>query len=240
MPITVDDREITQHPDIPQKLTTPVIVQRMDAADFAFLDRANDPVGIERCEIGNLIQKMRDGELESQLIRCDENFSSVFLLVEGVFDFMPGDGVLSHFKKTREGNGYYRSRIEPFTKLVEVYSLLVRLSELGIEVVTTANFDCSMLMVDTIYKQRTKPEDAHTMFRKVRKVAIPSKLSTKPEVPMLLALCPRMPDKVAIRLLMQFETIWGVLNATPAELTQVEGMGKGLVDRLLKGVGKVV
>ena len=238
MPITVDDREVTEHPDIPTMLKTPVVVQRLEAADYAFLDRNNQPIGIERCEIGNLMQKIRNGELESQLVKCDENYSTVILLTEGVFDSM--SGLIAHYRKTRNGNAYYRNRIETSFRLAEVQSLLVRLSELGIENVWTPNFDCSMAMVDTIFKQRTKPEEDHTMFRKVRKVTIPTKLSANPAVPMLLGLCPRMPDKVAIELIYQYGSIWNILNQPDTALLAVKGMGKGLVEKLKKGIGKDV
>jgi ERCC4-type nuclease len=236
MAITVDDREVTQHPDIPTLLKTPVIVTRLDSADYAFLDRNNDPVGIERCEIGNLMQKIRNGELESQLTRCAESYSTVILLTEGVYDGM--DGLVAHYHKTRTGTAYYRSRIEPFFKMAEVNGVLMRLAELGIENVATPNFDCSMGIIDTIFKQRTKPEEAHTMFKKLRHFSVPSKISNNPAVPMLLALCPRMPEKVAVRLIYKYDTIWDILQASIADLKAVEGMGATLIDRLHKGVGK--
>jgi ERCC4-type nuclease len=235
--LTVDDREVTQHPEIPQMLTIPVTVQRLDSADYAFLDRNNEPVGIERCEIGNLMQKIRNGELEAQLARCDNDYKTVMLLIEGVYDHV--SGFVAQYRKTRDGNTYYRNRIEPSFRYTDVKALLTRMSELGIELVETPTFECSLMVIETIYRQRKKSEDEHTLFKKLRQVKIPVKMSTNPAVPMLLALCPRMPDKVAIKLLGQFGSIWNVINAEPKELLNVEGMGKGLVSKLLQGIGKL-
>lgn len=228
---------MTQHPEIPTLLKTPVVVARLGSADYAFLDSHDEPVGIERCEIGNLMQKIRNGELESQLIRCDEDYSTVILLVEGVFD--ESAGLVAHYRKSREGTAYFRSRIEPFFKWVEVQSTLIRLSELGIEIMETPNFGCSMLLIDTIYKQRTKPEESHQMFKRIRSIKIPVKLSANPAVPMLMSLCPRLPEKTAILLINKYGSIWNILNTPIPDLMETDGVGRGLVTKLFTGVGKV-
>ena len=232
----VNHRNISNTEELSSLLGVPVTVQRLDSADFVFLNRNNEPVGIERCEIGNLMQKIRSGELEAQLIRCDENYSNVILLTEGVYDHVAG--FLAHYKKNRVGNSYYRSRIEPNFRYSEVKALEIRLSELGIEVMGSPNFVCSMSLIETIYQQRTKPEEQHTLFKKVRAVKIPVRMSANPAVPKLMALCPRLPEKVAIRLIYQYDSIWTILNTPDEMLLEVEGFGRGLLDKLKKGVGK--
>ena len=234
--LVIDDREMTQHPEIPSLLSIPIRVIRLEAADYSFLNRNNEPVGIERCEVGNLMQKIRSGELEAQLVHCDENYSDVILLTEGVYDHVAG--LLAHYKKTREGNAYYRNRVEPNFRYAEVKALEIRLSELGIEVMESPNFTCSMSLIETIYQQRTKPEEQHTLFKKVRAVKIPVKLTANPAVPKLMTLCPRLPEKVAIRLIHQYDSIWTILNTPDEMLLEVEGFGRGLLDKLKKGVGK--
>ena len=234
--LVIDDREMTQHPEIPSLLSIPIHVIRLEAADYSFLNRNNEPVGIERCEVGNLMQKIRSGELEAQLVQCDENYSDVILLTEGVYDHVAG--LLARYKKTREGNAYYRNRIEPNFRYAEIKALEIRLSELGIEVMESSNFACSMSLIETIYQQRTKPEEQHTLFKKVRAIKIPVKLTTNPAVPKLMTLCPRLPEKVAIRLIHQYDSIWAILNTPDEMLLEVEGFGRGLLDKLKKGVGK--
>lgn len=232
--ITVDDREMFQHPDIPELIGVPTTVQRLDAADFAFLDRNTEPVGIERSEIKNLMQKLRSGELEQQLVKCDAHYNTVILLVEGVYDQV--SNFLAIYRQTN--SGYYRARIYPNTRYDYTMALLIRLSELGIEIIQTPNFECSMMVVKSIYDQRTKPEEQHSLFKRIRPIRLPVKLSSNPAVPKLLALCNRMPEKVAIRLINRYGTIWNVLHAVDKNILETDGMGKGLLTKLKLGVGK--
>ena len=232
--ITIDRREVTEHPDIPFLIEIPFTVNTLDAADYAFLDCNNEPVGIERSEIGNLLQKLRSGELESQMEKCRDNYSSVILLVEGVYDQV--NNFLAVHKESNRG--YFRTHIYPHTRYDYTMALLVRLSEMGIEIIHSPTFACSIIVVRTIYEQRTKAEEDHRLFKRVRQVRLPVKLSSNPAVPKLLALASRMPEKVAIRLINRYGGIWNILSTPDSELLGVEGMGKGLLEKLKKGVGK--
>lgn len=232
--ITVDDRELTQHPEIQVELTIPYTVQRLEAGDYAFLDRNNDPLGIERSEIGNLVQKLRSGELEEQMYKCQDSYASVILLKEGVYDGV--SGLLATY--TNSNRGYFRIHVFPRTYYETIKAVEIRLSEMGIEVIDSPNFSCSMSIIRLIYNQRTKPEEEHTLFKRTRAVSIPVKLTSNPAVPRLMALANRMPEKVAIRLIHKYDNIWGILNAPDNELLETEGMGKGLLKKLKEGVGK--
>ena len=232
--IIIDDREVTQHPEILSLIGMESTVQRLEAADYAFLDRNNEPFGIERCEVGNLVQKLRSGELESQMLKCQDNYASIVLLTEGVYDDL--DGLLAIYKKG--SRGYFRTHIYPHTYYNFVKAAEIRLSEMGIEIIYSPNFQCSMTVVKTIYNQRTKPEEEHSLFKKIRAIKIPVKLSSNPAVPKLMGLCPRLSEKVAIRLINKYDSIWNVLHTEDTELLEIDGFGKGLLDKLKKGVGK--
>lgn len=234
--ITVDKREMLEHPEIPEFLNIPLTVEQLDAGDYAFLDYYNEPLGIERSEINNLMEKVRSGELESQLDKCNLFYKTVMLITEGVCDHV--SGYLSVYKPSRDGGAYFRNRIYPRTWYVELKGLQARLSYLGIEVLETANFDCTMRTIKTIYEQRTSPDEKSSLFRKLRPVRIPTKLSANPAVPKLLALCERMSERTAIKLINKYESIWGILNTPHNELLEIDGMGKTLLARLMEGVGK--
>lgn len=234
--ITIDRREIAEHRDIPELIKLPFVVDTLEAADYAFLDVHSEPLGIERCEVGNLIQKLRSGELEDQMGKCDRAYSSVILLVEGVYDQV-SDLLAIHKESSR---GYFRIHVYPHTRYDYTVATLVRLSEMGVEIVSSPNFACSMVVVRTIYQQRTKPEEEHSLFKKIRVLRIPVKLSANPAVPRLMALCPRLPEKTAIRLINRYDSIWNILNADDGGLLETVGMGRGLLDKLKKGVGKDV
>ncbi len=154
--------------------------------------------------------------------------------IEGVYDEV--SGFLAIHRQSERG--YYRSQIYPHTRYDHILALLVRLSDMGIEIIHSPNFGCSMVVVRTIYNQRTKPEEEHSLFKKIRPIRIPVKLSANPAVPKLMALCPRLPEKSAIRLINKFGSIWSILNTSDNELLEVTGFGKGLLDKLKKGVGK--
>jgi len=234
--ITIDRREIQEHPDITDLIGLPFVVDTLDAGDFAFLDRNSEPVGIERSEIGNLIQKVRSGELEAQMLKCQDNYASIILLVEGVYDSI--DGLLAVYNG---GNrGYFRTYVYPRTYYETVIAMEVRLSEMGIELIHSPTLQCTMSTIRTIYNQRTKPEEQHALFKRTRAVVIPTKLTNNPAVPMLMTLCPRLSEKVAIRLINKYDNIWTIIHQPDEQLLQIEGFGRGLLDKLKKGVGKDV
>uniref|UniRef100_A0A6M3KBE4 Nuclease n=1 Tax=viral metagenome TaxID=1070528 RepID=A0A6M3KBE4_9ZZZZ len=136
------------------------------------------------------------------------------------------------------GRGYFRAMIYPQTRYDWVQAVKVRLSELGVELIDSPNFQCTMVIVKAIYSQHTKTETEHTLFKRTRAVVMPTKLTSDPAVGRLMGLAKRFPEKVAIRLIHQFGSIWGVIHADDSELLQVEGMGKGLLAKLKEGVGK--
>lgn len=232
--ITVDRREVTEHEEILDLLTIPYMVDTLDAADFAFLDRDSEAEGIERSEIGNLVQKLRSGELEEQLYKCRDSYAHVILLAEGVYDKV--DGLLTVNKHS--SRGYFRTHIYPHTRYSDIMAMIVRLSEMGVEVIPSPNFECSIATIEAIYHQRTKPEEEHHLFKRIRPINMPTKLSSNPAVPRLMALASRMPEKVAIKLIEKYGTIWNILNTPDDELLEIGGLGSGLLMKLKQGVGK--
>lgn len=232
--LTIDRREIQEHEDIPELIELPYTVDTLEAGDYAFLGVHGEPVGIERSEIGNLLQKLRSGELESQMGKCDDAYSSVILLVEGVYDKV--NGFLAVHKES--DRGYFRNHIYPHTRYDYTMASLIRLSEMGIEIIPSPNFACSMVVIRTIYNQRTKLEGEHSLFKRLRPIRIPVKLSSNPAVPKLLAVCNHLGEKAAIRLINRYGSIWNILNAPDDELLEIQGFGRGLLDNLKRGIGK--
>jgi ERCC4-type nuclease len=232
--ITIDDREVTQHPEIRTQLQVPHRVERMDSGDYAFLDRNSEPLGIERCEIGNFVQKIRSGELEEQMYRCQDNYANVVLLVEAIHDDM--GGLLAVYK---DGNrGYFRTHVYPHTTYDFVEAVKVRMSELGIEVFETPNFACSMRLISIIYEQRTKPESAHTLFKRTRIVKMPTKLTNNPNVSRLMSIVPRLSEKTAIGIIHKYGNIWNVIHADEKDILTIDGVGKGTLIKIKECIGK--
>ena len=240
--LTIDSREAKEsleHRKIDLKeyftlLKIPATIDLMDAGDFSFLDRHQEPETIERCETGNLVEKVRSGELEAQLIRCADQYSKVMLLHEGVVDEL--SSLLATFKQGEKT--YYRTRIYPNTKYSEVVGLLCKLSELGIEIFNTPNFDCSLTFIRIVYNQRRKPSEQSSLFVKSKGITIPARMSSNPAVPRLLSLCPRLSEKTAIRLVNKYGSIWTILHTPDKELLETDGFGSTLLKRLKENVGQ--
>lgn len=233
--ITVDRREVTKHPEIPRLFHLPISVETLEAGDYAFLDYDSNAVAIERCMTSNLVEKLNSGELESQIVKCAEIYSRVILLTEGVYDEV--DSLLALYGKG--GNNYFRNFVFPKTLYIRVVASLDGISEMGIELMHTANLECTIKAIQTVYERRTKPREHRTLFRKIRPIKIPVKLSANPAVPMLMSLCPRLPEKTAVALIYKYDTIWNVLNADEGELLQIDGFGRGLLSKLKRNVGCV-
>ncbi len=232
--LTVDSREVVQHPEIPQELGIPCIVRRLDEGDYIFLDRNTDPLGIERCEIGNFVQKVRSGELESQLYRCQDSFKTLILLLEGMYDSV--GGLLAIYK--RGNRGYFRAHVYPSTTFKYVKATEVKLSEFGIEVVHTPDFQSSLETIKTIFEQRTKPEVESTLFKRTRAIKMPVKMTNNPAVPRLMSLIPRLSEKTAILLIHKYTSIWNLIHAEEADILEVDGVGKGTVQKLKENIGR--
>ena len=168
------------------------------------------------------------------MIRGARDYVTVVLLVEGVYDNV--DGLLAIYRK--RGRHYYMRGILGGTRYTYVAATLIRLAEMGIEVIHSANFEDSMTLIQALYNQRTTLPANHSLFKRIRPINIPVKLSDNPAVPKLLALCPRMPEKVSIRLIDKYGSIWAILNTPDKELLEIQGIGKGLLEKLHTGVGK--
>jgi ERCC4-type nuclease len=201
-----------------------------------FMDRDLQLVGIERCEVGNFVEKLRSGELEKQMQRCTSTYKTTILLLEGVYGATFGNGLLATYKG--HSKGYFVSHIYPFTRMDTVMASIIRMSEYGIEILQTPTIEISACLIRLVHNQRTEAESLATLFKKIRPLKMPVKFSTDPDVARLMALGNRLPEKVSIALLAKFGSIWGVLHAPDKEVLTIEGMGKGLLESIKRGIGK--
>ncbi len=235
--ITADDREVTQHPDIPTYLPG-CNIQRLDAGDYAWLDCDSNPVGIERCEVGNLMQKLNSGELENQLRVAEELYDKFYLLVEGVWD--EDDNQVQSYKhitmklKGHAIKAYVSTKRHGFFQYDRLQAFLIRIEEMGIRLLPSPNFPCSMRIIRLLELKQSEPQEGHKLFTSTSAIRIPTKFTKNPAVPRLMSLCPRLPEKVAIQLINDYGSIIGILMAKDI---QVEGFGKTLQERLRQNVG---
>lgn len=240
--ITVDDREVTEHPDIPTMLPG-CQVQRQET-DYMFLTVSSEVCGVERSEVGNLIQKIVSGELERQVRLASEVCNLFYLLPEGVWDEEAGK-VISYRKKlvylpahNRREYAYILSHRYDSYQYDSLASLLIRLEQMGVRLLPASpNFMCSIRIIRLLETKLTEPPEARTLFRKVQSVLLPTKLTKNPAVPRLIALCPRLSEKTAVMLINKYETILNIVNAPESDVLRVDGMGATLLRRLKDNIG---
>lgn len=148
--------------------------------------------------------------------------------------------LLTTYKKAARKAIYYQNHTYDRSRYDYVVAAEIRLSELGLEVIHSPNFKATMTVISTIFNQRTKPEEEHTLFKRTRALKMPVKLTKNPLVPKLMAVgAPGFPEKVAIRLTQKFGGLYGIMLANDEDILAVEGMGKGLLYKLKKGMGIV-
>ncbi len=235
--ITVDDREVEQHKDIPTYLPS-CNIQRLEAGDYAFNDFDTNPVGIERCEISNLMQKLNSGELESQLRVAEELYAKFYLLVEGVWD--EDDKAVQSYKRVTMNlrghrvKAYIATKRHGFFQYDRLQAFLIRIEEMGVRLLPSPNFPCSMRIIKLMEMKQAEPPEGHKLFTSSRAVKIPTKFTKNPAVPRLMSLCPRLPERVALQLINDYGSIIGILLAPEIK---VEGFGKVLQERLKENVG---
>jgi ERCC4-type nuclease len=217
-------------------IAVPYQSDTLNCADYMFMDRDYQLIGIERCETGNFVEKLRSGELEKQMERCTATYQTTVLLLEGVYG-ATGDGLLATYRNHTKG--YFMSHIYPFTRMDTIMAAIIRMSEYGIEILQTPSLEISATLIRLIHNQRTEAEELATLFKKIRAIRMPVKYTKDPAVPRLMALCPRLGEKVAISLISKYNSIWEVLHQTDTELLQTEGFGKGLLESFKKATGKV-
>ena len=235
--ITVDTREYDQHKDIPTYLPG-CQIQKLEAGDYAYNDYDTNPVRIERCEISNLMQKLNSGELESQLRVAEDLYNKFYLLVEGVWD--EEDNAVQPYKhltmnlRGHRVKAYIATKRHGFFQYDRLEAFLIRIEEMGVRLLSSPNFPCSMRIIKLMETKQAEPPEGHKLFTSSRAVKIPTKFTKNPAVPRLMALCPRLPEKVALQLINDYGNIFGVLMTNP---TDVEGFGKILQERLRENVG---
>tara|TARA_R100001530_G_scaffold133725_1_gene107558 strand:+ start:1840 stop:2547 length:708 start_codon:yes stop_codon:yes gene_type:complete len=233
--ITVDDREATQHPEVTTLLSSPNVL-RLEAGDYAFLNWQNEPIGIERAEINNLIAKIMDGELESQLRKAERLYKKFYLLTEGVWDGKNGRIASYKWKNYARVSGYLGSHRSGF-QFDRMEAFLLGLDDMGVRRLYSANFEDSMRVVSIVQAKAQSPPEAHQLFKRINTLNLPVKLSDNPAVPRLMALVPRISEKTAVELIDTYETIWGIVRQPDTLLLGIDGFGKTHLKHLKENLG---
>lgn len=189
-------------------------------------------VNVERKTWGEVLASI--DAVEDQLRRHKKNQPEARLIfvLEGYID--PNtDG--THILKKAANNNVWVKGHRSGTRVSRVYSWLYNISEF-VETFQTGDYNMTCQFLVQAAKQDEKEEHEHKTFnRYFKKITF----HPNPQVMQLMGLMPGIGEVKCEALIAEFTTVWNVLNASPAELMRVHGIGTTLATTLLQRVGRV-
>ena len=186
---------------------------------------------VERKTWGEVLANV--DSVEDQLRRHMKNQPEARLLF--VLEGMVSDGSEGVHLLTPANNGnVWVKGHRSGTRISRIYSWLYNASQY-VEVFQTFSYELTCQFLVQAYNQDQKPESEHKTFnRYFKKVTF----HPNPQVLALMGMAPGLGEVKAEALIDRFSTVWNVLSASPAELMQVPGIGKGMAYTLLQRIGR--
>lgn len=240
MPLLLDIFEPVQIEDL-VKESIPVQRTQLNSYDFAdyfWTDCDNNSVQVERKSIDEILSGL--DHVESQLRREIYQANRTYLLYEGNFEpiLMKGKLGCHSFHKTLDGKlmipGHHYH--QDFSGVMAWFDQLDRM---GITVINTIDYRATASTLVALYKSQQKKQEEHTTFKRY----IKPKVYPKPQnshVETLMGLAGGNLGEVRAKALVdRFGTAWNVFNSSPDQLAQVDGIGYGLANRILKAIGRI-
>ncbi len=183
------------------------------AGDYAFLDSQGLSWGIERKWMNEFFGSVLSGRFEEQLAEMFLIYNGVILLLGGI-----------------DGRSY--------SKLAEVsryIPLQLSIQKHGVDIVW---FNNELDIGDAVSSVVSYHKGTHEAGLRRWARTKPTVYTTDPRVKKLLELWDGLPQGVAEKLIVCYNSPWRVLNAVPEELLSVEGVGKTRIERLYRSLGK--
>ncbi len=168
---------------------------------------------------------------EDQLRRQKEAHpeARLILILEGLV--VPNESGTSLLKETNKGNLFVK-QWGSTTRVSQVYAWLYQVNRF-LEVYHTPNYEATCMMLVAMYKSDRKGE--HSTFQRYFK---PMTFNQNHQVVQVIGLLPGIGEKRAQALVERFTTVWNIVNASPKELAEVEGIGAKLSVQLLQRIGR--
>lgn len=200
-------------------------------ADYRWKTVSGDYVQVERKTWPEILASV--DAVEDQLRRHRKNQPGARLLfvLEGMVS-TDSSGTYS-LRSLKDGTLWTRG-YKSGTRLSRVYSWLYAASEY-VEVFQTFNYEMTVQFLVQAYKHDQKEEaDKKTFNRYFKKIVF----HPNPMVMQLMGLIPGLGEVKAEALIARFTTVWAVLNADPADLMDVPGIGPRLAHDMLRRIGR--
>jgi ERCC4-type nuclease len=223
----------------------------LEFGDFAFEGYGRDgaiTIGVERKTLSDLINCMTDARyVDHQLPGMLRTYGESYLLIEAMIKAGDG-GTLQHwaydYRKKAPGwvdfgytnrNGHTK---KPYTynQLDGFLWTLRRVA--GVQVMRSRSMEESAILVRNLWNHAQKPIDQHSSLHKfASNNTIVDTFRQEPDLlQRVAALLPGVGWKKSLALSREFDTVSEMLLASQSRLTQVEGIGKALAERIYKSV----
>lgn len=199
--------------------------------DYLSFFPTDKKIAIERKHVTDLAGRVDD--LEQQLKRALQNVDYVVLIVEGVWKPIDNGKDTLLYREKRDGSIFYSTKTanRPYSYYA---GFLYRLAGAGIPVFWTSTLEGTAETIAEVVKLGNKKEPSGLFQHIVR-----TRQNIQSEDGQVRALVQLgMGEKTATLLLGKYKTVWELIHAPEDELLKISGIGKGIVEKLKRSVGK--
>jgi len=207
----------------------------LEVGDYQFHDKDQGLILVTR-KASDLMESVFSGHFQDELNRCIETIHTygsgkLFWLLEGVWASGSFDQK-HHFGTAyfvRSGPAWFRKAAERNTNPKALIGMQVSAQTAGIYYITTGSKYETALALGVLY-DRAQLGWPTRLAHGIKRTEL--RWSDDTHVQRLMALWPRLNEQTAVEILGRFGTIKAALNASPAELLSISGVGKTLVKNL--------
>ncbi len=237
--VIVDDRKGSgEVAPILRGLKVPVVVQRIDSADFAFEGQGPKGaclVGIERKKVGELIQSIQSGRFEGeQLPKMMREYNEhIWLIVEGLWKPTPQTGVLEEavrggWRDLRMGaGGFAFCQLDNFLTSVQ--------ARIHLKVKYANTVEDTAWIVKGMWQWYRKPWGQHRSGLIIYNPPPPAALFFKPNlVRRVASQLEGIGWEKSAAVATKFASVLDMVVATEREWQTVPGIGQGLAKRAVR------
>lgn len=219
--IWVDNRENRSIvPDRLEKMGVEIRFKNLDVADYIVQGLIEIPV--ERKQVNDYVASLTSGRLNNELYKMSYNYPYSLLIVEGFVD------EVLLFRKIKRQN-YFSSLVGSFIKTSQD-------GKGGIVHLITVSTPFDTALVLKYLDKKVSSEEEMVRLPKAEKIKIPD----EKRLTYIVASLPDIGEVKAEKLLEKFGNLRKLINASPNELREVEGIGKKTAEKLYKLFNKEV
>ena len=201
-------------------------MEKLNSADYLFTDKSNGLILITR-KSSDLFDSIHSGHFQDELERCINEINEygkgrLFWIQEGPWAAIEGD--IAYYKHANRD--WFRQSKRHRDRPIGFPAMQISLQSAGGMFIWTATLYDTALALASLYRRGKDGWPTKFTYSPHRPQL---RWSNDKRVQCLMGLIPRLREQQAVRMLERFGSIRKVLEATPEELKEIEGLGpKGI------------